>query len=123
MTLAGRVCLVTGATSGIRKATAHALAGLGASVVLLARRRADLEAVAAELRAGTGNKDVSVVPADRASLASVRRAAEGMRADHNRLHVLINNGEVSVDHRSVTADGFETTIAVNHLGPFLLTNL
>jgi NAD(P)-dependent dehydrogenase (short-subunit alcohol dehydrogenase family) len=123
MTLGGRVCLVTGATSGIGRATAHALAGMGGSVVILARRAAELEAVAARMRSSTGNDNVTVLPADLALLESVRQAADGFLAGHDRLHVLINNAGVSLNHRSVTADGFETTFAVNHLGPFLLTNL
>jgi retinol dehydrogenase-14 len=66
---------------------------------------------------------VTVLPADLASLESVRQATDRFLAGHDRLHVLINNAGVSLNHRSVTADGFETTFAVNHLGPFLLTNL
>jgi retinol dehydrogenase-14 len=123
MTMAGRVCLVTGATSGIGRATAHALAGRGASVVILGRRRAELEAVAAEMRADTGNDNVTVLLADLASLESIRQAADRFRAEHDRLHVLINNAGVNLNHRRVTVDGFETTFAVNHLAPFLLTNL
>jgi NAD(P)-dependent dehydrogenase (short-subunit alcohol dehydrogenase family) len=122
-TMAGRVCLVTGATSGIGKATAHALAGRGASVVILGRRPAELDAVAAEMRAGTGNDDVTVLVADLASLESIRQAADRFRTEHDRLHMLINNAGVNLNHRSVTVDGFETTFAVNHLAPFLLTNL
>jgi retinol dehydrogenase-14 len=121
-TTAGRVCLVTGATSGIGKATAHALARLGASVVILGRRPAELDAVAAEMRADTGN-DVTVLLADLASLESIRQAADRFRAEHDRAHVLINNAGVNLNHRSLTVDGFETTFAVNHLAPLLLTNL
>ena len=122
MTMPGRVCLVTGATSGIGKATAHALARLGASVVILGRRPAELDAVAAEMRADTGN-DVTVLLADLASLESIRQAADRFRAEHDRAHVLINNAGVNLNHRSLTVDGFETTFAVNHLAPLLLTNL
>ena len=61
--------------------------------------------------------------ADLASLDSIREAADRFLADHDRLHVLINNAGVSLNHRSVTVDGVETTFAVNHLAPFLLTNL
>jgi retinol dehydrogenase 14 len=92
-------------------------------VVTLARRPSQLEAVAAQLRARTGNHEVSGLPADLASLASVRQAADRFLAGHDRLHVLLNNAGVSLNHRSLAAEGFETTFAVNHLGPFLLTNL
>jgi NAD(P)-dependent dehydrogenase (short-subunit alcohol dehydrogenase family) len=90
---------------------------MGASVVLLARRPSELDRVAAEMRSSTGNDDVTVLPADLASLASVRQAADRFLACHDRLDVLINNAGVSLNHRSVTVDGFETTFAVNHLGP------
>ena len=122
-TINGRVCLVTGATSGIGRATAQALAGLGASVVILGRRAPELEAAAAEIRANTGNHDVTGLVADLASLASIRQAADHFLATHDRVQVLVNNAGVSLNHHSVTTDGFETTFAVNHLAPFLLTNL
>jgi retinol dehydrogenase-14 len=123
MPMGGRACLVTGATSGIGRATAQALAGMGASVVLLGRRPAELDAVAAQIQASTGNHEVTGLLADLASLDSVRNAADRLLAGHDRLHVLVNNAGVLLNHRSVTADGFEATFAVNHLGPFLLTNL
>jgi NAD(P)-dependent dehydrogenase (short-subunit alcohol dehydrogenase family) len=104
-------------------ATAQALAAIGAPVVILARDASKADRVAGEIRAASGNDQVSVLPADLASLDSVRRAVDRFRADADRLHVLINNAGVSLNHRSVTADGFETTFAVNHLAPFLLTNL
>src|SRR6266508_2506139 len=117
------VCLVTGATSGIGRATAQALASMGRSVVILGRNPTALEDVSAQIRASTGNDAVEVLHADLASLESVRGAADRFLAGHDRLDVLVNNAGVMLMHRSVTADGFETTFAVNHLAPFLLTNL
>jgi NAD(P)-dependent dehydrogenase (short-subunit alcohol dehydrogenase family) len=118
-----QICLVTGATSGIGRATAHELVSRGASVVIHGRRPAELDATAADIRASTSNEKVTVLLADLASLGSIRQATDRFVAEHDRLHVLVNNAGVSLTHRSVTADGFETTFAVNHLAPFLLTNL
>jgi NAD(P)-dependent dehydrogenase (short-subunit alcohol dehydrogenase family) len=117
----GKVCVVTGATSGIGKATAIALARQGAQVVLVGRDRGRGEATAAELGA------VAAAPprleiADLASMAQVRTLA-GRLGALDRIDVLVNNaGFVAGQHR-VTADGFEEVLAVNHLAPFLLTNL
>ena len=118
-----QICLVTGATSGIGRATAHELVSRGASVVIHGRRSAELDAAAADIRASTSNEKVTVLLADLASLGSVRQATDRFIAEHDRLHVLVNNAGVSLTHRSVTAYGYETTFAVNHLAPFLLTNL
>jgi NAD(P)-dependent dehydrogenase (short-subunit alcohol dehydrogenase family) len=112
-----QICLVTGATSGIGRATAHELASRGASVVIHGRRPAELDAAAADIRASTSNEKVTVLLADLASLGSIRQATDRFVAEHDRLHVLVNNAGVSLTHRSVTADGFETTFAVNHLAP------
>jgi retinol dehydrogenase 14 len=116
-------CLVTGATSGIGRATAQALAGMGRSLVILGRDPSALEAVSAEIRASTGNDAVEVLHADLGSLDSIRDAADRFRVNHDRLDVLINNAGLQWFHRTVTVDGFETTFAVNYLAPFLLTNL
>jgi len=96
---------------------------MGASVVILGRRPAELDAVAAQIQASTGNHEVTGLLADLASQDSVRNAADRLLAGHDRLHVLVNNAGVLLNHRSVTADGLEATFAVNHLGPFLFTNL
>jgi NAD(P)-dependent dehydrogenase (short-subunit alcohol dehydrogenase family) len=96
---------------------------MGRSVVILGRNPSALGAVSAQLRTKTGNDAVEVLHADLASLASIRSAADRFLAGHDRLDVPVNNAGVILGRRSVTADGFETTFAVNHLGPFLLTNL
>ena len=121
--MAGRTCLVTGATSGIGKATATALARLGAEVVLVARDPAKGQATVAELRAATGNSRVELLLADLASQASVRHAAEQIKRTHQRLHVLVNNAGGYWATRHLTPDGLELTLALNHLAYFLLTTL
>jgi NAD(P)-dependent dehydrogenase (short-subunit alcohol dehydrogenase family) len=121
--MAGRTCLVTGATSGIGKATATALARMGAEVVLAARDPAKGQATVEEIQAATGNPRVGLLLADLASQASVRQAAEEYRRDHDRLHVLVNNAVGYWATRHVTVDGLELTFALNHLAYFLLTNL
>jgi NAD(P)-dependent dehydrogenase (short-subunit alcohol dehydrogenase family) len=121
--MAGRVCLVTGATSGIGRAAATGLARLGADLVLVARDPARGEATVGELRAVTGNQRIELLCADLSSQASVRRAAEEYRRGHGRLHVLVNVAGGQWATRHVTADGLELTFALNHLAYFLLTNL
>lgn len=117
----GKVCVVTGATSGIGKATATALARMGATVVLAGRDRGRTEAVAAQIGAA-GASPPKVEVADLASMEQVRGLA-GRLASLERIDVLVNNaGLILGDHR-VTPDGFEHVFAVNHLAPFLLTNL
>ncbi|MBX3027375.1 SDR family oxidoreductase [bacterium] len=118
----GRVCLITGASSGIGRATALALARMGAELVLLCRDPAKGEAAAAEARAA-GAPRVDLLLADLARQAEVRRAAAAFLASDRPLHVLINNAGVVNVRRSVTPDGIETTFAVNHLAAFLLTTL
>ena len=119
----GKICLVTGATSGIGKATAAALAQSGATVIVHGRDRAKTEQIQADLHAGTGNRNTHAMLADFSSLAEVAALARGINRQFGALHVLINNAGVLTDHRRVSKDGFELTFAVNHLAPFLLTNL
>ncbi|GAA4624938.1 SDR family oxidoreductase [Actinoallomurus vinaceus] len=121
--MAGKACLVTGASSGIGKETAVRLAMLGATVIIVARTPARGEMAAEEIRRRVPHARVDVMVADLSSLAEVRRLAEEVLARYDRLDVLVNNAGVIMMRRQLTADGLETTFATNHLGPFLLTNL
>lgn len=123
MTMAGRVCAVTGPTRGIGLATARALAHQGATVLLLARDESRAFAVRDALRRESGNDDLFVVGVDLASFASIRLAAQTIAARHDAIDVLVHNAAVSLLRRTETADGIEATLAVNHLAPFLLTAL
>jgi NAD(P)-dependent dehydrogenase (short-subunit alcohol dehydrogenase family) len=119
----GKVCVVTGANSGIGKATAQGLAAAGASVLMVCRDGARGAAAQQEIRTATGNAAVELWQADLASLADVRRLAAELLVAHPVIHVLINNAGVMVEKRQMSADGFELQLAVNHLAPFLLTRL
>jgi retinol dehydrogenase 12 len=121
--MAGRVCLVTGATSGIGEATARALAGMGARVIVHGRDVARCERTVDAIREQSGNPNVEAVVADFASLGSVRELAAEMHQRTDCLHVLINNAGAMYPERRESVDGIELTLAVNHLAPFLLTNL
>jgi retinol dehydrogenase-12 len=117
----GKVCVVTGATSGIGKAAATALARLGARVVLVGRDRGRAEQAAAEI-GPVSTSPPTVEIADLASMNQVRALA-GRLAALERIDVLINNAGLVLGERRLTPDGFEHVFAVNHLAPFLLTNL
>jgi len=117
----GKVCVVTGATSGIGKAAAAALAKLGAQVVLVGRDRGRAEAAAAEIGATAAVPPKAEI-ADLASMEQVRALA-GRLGSLERIDVLINNAGLVLGEHRVTRDGFEHVFAVNHLAPFLLTNL
>ena len=118
---AARVCLLTGATLGIGRAAAAALAPMGMELVLVARDRARLEALAAELRARTPGAKVGVLAGDLSRVSEVRRVAAEFRAGHHRLHVLLNNAGALFARREVTPEGLERTLALNHLAYFVLT--
>jgi NAD(P)-dependent dehydrogenase (short-subunit alcohol dehydrogenase family) len=120
--MGGKVALVTGGTSGIGKATAMALSAMGSDVVVVGRDRERGERAAAEIRAQTGGR-VDLALADLSSQAEVRAFAEEFERRYDRLDVLVNNAGLVQSTRTETADGLESTFAINHLAPFLLTNL
>ncbi|HEX3274964.1 MAG TPA: SDR family oxidoreductase [Gemmatimonadales bacterium] len=122
--LTGRVCVVTGATRGIGRATVDRLAGLGARLVLLSRRQEDGQRVADELTAThPAAPPPDVITVDLSAQQSIREAAATVRSRYPRVHVLINNAGVIPRQRLVTVDGLEMQFAVNHLAYFLLTGL
>jgi NAD(P)-dependent dehydrogenase (short-subunit alcohol dehydrogenase family) len=122
-TMEGRVCLVTGATSGIGKVTAQALAGMGATVIVIGRNQAKTQAVVDEIRQATGNSNLDLLVADLSVQRQVRDLAAAVLARYPHIHVLINNAGAINRARSLSPDGIELTFAVNHLAYFLLTNL
>jgi NAD(P)-dependent dehydrogenase (short-subunit alcohol dehydrogenase family) len=119
----GKTCLVTGATSGIGKETALALARRGASVIVVGRNPAKGADTVRWIREQTGSDSVDLMLADLSSQQQVRQLAEDFKKKHRHLHVLVNNAGVVLMSRRESADGIEMTWALNHLGYFLLTNL
>jgi NAD(P)-dependent dehydrogenase (short-subunit alcohol dehydrogenase family) len=119
----GKTIVITGATSGIGRATALGLAKLGSRLILVGRDAGRAEETLAAIRAATGRSDVEVVRGDFARQAEVRRVAGELLARTESIHVLLNNAGVTMLKRTLTADGYETTFAVNHLAYYLLTGL
>lgn len=120
--LTGKTCVVTGASNGIGKVTAAALASMGGRVVMVCRDPARGEAARAEIAAASNNDNIELLIADMGSQRQVRRVAADIRGRCDRLDVLVNNAGAMNTTRTLTEDGIETTWAVNHLGYFLLTN-
>lgn len=119
--MTGRVCVVTGGSSGIGLHTAHRLALWGAAVTIVGRDPERTPAAAALLTEATG-AEVRYELADFASLAQVRALAARLIATHPRVHVLVNNAGLWSPAKRTSEDGHERTFAVNHLAPFVLTN-
>jgi retinol dehydrogenase-14 len=120
--MAGKTVLVTGASRGIGKATAIGLATMGAHVAITGRDRDRTQNAAREIRAAGGGQ-VDAFVADLSAQSEVRRLAEDVLGTYPRIDVLVNNVGGYWNTRHVTIDGLEQTFALNHLAPFLLTNL
>ena len=119
----GRVAVVTGANAGLGLETAAVLAERGARVVVAVRDLGKGEKAVGEIRRRTPNADVALQQLDLSSLASVRTAADELRAAYPRIDLLINNAGVMYPPKQTTADGFELQFGTNHLGHFALTGL
>ena len=120
-TLTGKVILITGATFGIGKEAALALAKMGAKVVIVGRDPGRTAATVAALKAASGNDHVDSLLGDLSLLSEVARVAAAFKAKYQRLDMLLNNVGAVFTERGVTAEGFEQTYALNHLSPFALT--
>jgi len=121
--MVGKVCIVTGANTGIGKETALGLAKLGATVVMVCRDRQRGEDAQSEIKQKSGNDKVDLMLCDLSSQRSIKQFAPIFAQRHDRLHVLVNNAGIVLREPSMTEDGLESTFAINHLGYYLLTNL
>lgn len=121
-TMQGKVCVITGATSGIGLVAAERLAAMGARLVLVARDKARGEAAFARIQARAPGAATRIVHGDLSRLAEMNRLGREIAALEPRIDVLINNAGALFAERGVTADGLERTFAVNHMAYFVLTN-
>lgn len=121
--LDGKVCIVTGATSGIGKETARVLAHQGGTLILVGRNPEKTAATVEEFRREADTPNIEYLLADLSSQDEIRRLAEEFKSRHNRLDVLVNNAGGFFLWHQESADGIEMTFALNHLGYFLLTDL
>lgn len=123
MDLSNKLCVVTGANSGIGKETVRAFARQGAYVIMLCRNEERAEQARREIVADTGHSGLEIVLADLALQYDVRKAADQLTDQFDHIDILVNNAGFIPSRRELTPDGIEKTLAVNHLAPFLLTNL
>jgi NAD(P)-dependent dehydrogenase (short-subunit alcohol dehydrogenase family) len=121
--MTGKICMVTGANSGLGKATALGLAQMGAHVIMVCRDRARGEQARDEIKQHSGNAEIDLLLADLAAQESIRQLVQDFTQRYDRLHVLINNAGSVFLRRQLSVDGIEMTFALNHLAGFLLTNL
>lgn len=119
-----KICLITGANSGIGKITARALARKGAHIIMLCRNGEKAEKAKEEIVKATKNEAIEIFLADLAHQEQIHRVAEEIKQKHAKIDVLINNaGFIAKSYREITQDGLEITFAVNHMAYFMLTNL
>ncbi|UCD01416.1 MAG: SDR family oxidoreductase [Promethearchaeota archaeon] len=118
-----KICIVTGANSGIGKATALGLAQLGAHIIILCRDKSRGEEAQSEIINESGNESIDLMLADLSSQQSIRQFVLEYQKKYNKLHILINNAGVNLSKRYKTVDGVERVFAINTLAPFLLSNL
>lgn len=121
--MTGKLCIVTGANAGIGLMTAHALAKMGAHVVMVCRNEAKGKAAQAEIKSETGNEKVDLLRCDFSKQEDIRQCAAQILTAYPQIHVLVNNAGAVFAERQNTPEGIEMTFAVNHLGYFLLTRL
>ena len=119
----GKICLITGATNGIGKATALALAQMGATIVIVGRSAPKCAAVVSEIKQISGNDSVEALIADLSIMKEVQQLADQFTAKYPKLDVLVNNAGGAFAQRQVTSEGFEKTLALNYLSCFFLTSL
>ncbi|NVO02289.1 MAG: SDR family oxidoreductase [Bacteroidetes bacterium] len=118
-----KICLITGATSGIGKETAKALSKMGATIVITSRNLEKGEIVKKEIIAFSNNANVEVIKCDLSSFSSIKECVDLFKSKYSKLDVLINNAGIWETERKLSKDDIELNFATNHLAPFLLTNL
>ncbi|MBM3381714.1 MAG: SDR family oxidoreductase [Betaproteobacteria bacterium] len=121
--LKGRICLVTGANSGIGKETALGLARRGASVLAVCRDRSKGEVAVSEIKKASGSKSVSLFTADLTQMSEMHTLQADIREKYGQLHVLVNNAGAIFGERKTSEDGVELTFATNHLNYFIMSHL
>ena len=119
----GKICMITGANSGIGKATAIGLAKMGATIIMVCRSKERGEKALEEIKGKCKNGSLDLMLADLFSQKAIHQLVQDFKEKYKRLHVLINNAGVNLSKRILSEDGIETTLAVNYLAPFLLCNL
>ncbi|NVM37066.1 MAG: SDR family oxidoreductase [Candidatus Lokiarchaeota archaeon] len=123
MSMEDKICMITGANSGIGKATVIGLAKLNATVIMVCRNKERGELARNEIITQTGNKNIDLFLCDLSSLEQIRKLVAEFKEKYQNLHILINNAGVMLKKRILSVDGFEMNFAVHVLAPFLLTNL